>query len=71
MALMCHWDAAAVRAWPVLISDNLADILRLATTTYAETETEDHTGRFFDECCVLGPGLRAEQTSLLYTAYKR
>ncbi len=42
--------------------------VRLATTAYAETE--DHTGRFFDECCVLGPGLRAEQTSL-YATYKR
>lgn len=41
--------------------------VRIATTAYAETE--DHTGRFYDECCRLGPALRAEQTAL-YAAYK-
>ncbi|POX58414.1 DNA primase [Streptomyces sp. Ru62] len=41
--------------------------VRIATTAYAETE--DHTGRFYDECCVLAPDLRAEQTTL-YAAYK-
>jgi hypothetical protein len=41
--------------------------VRIATTAYAETE--DHTGRFYDECCRLGPDLRAEQTAL-YAAYK-
>ncbi|WP_030686924.1 DNA primase family protein [Streptomyces sp. NRRL B-1347] len=41
--------------------------VRIATTAYAETE--DHTGRFYDECCALDPELRAEQTHL-YTAYK-
>ncbi|WSQ41499.1 phage/plasmid primase, P4 family (plasmid) [Streptomyces sp. NBC_01224] len=41
--------------------------VRIATTAYAETE--DHTGRFFEECCTLAPDHRAEQTSL-YTAYK-
>ncbi|MGW1530279.1 DNA primase family protein [Streptomyces sp. NPDC002159] len=41
--------------------------VRIATTAYAETE--DHTGRFYEECCVLGPDLRAEQTAL-YAAYK-
>ncbi|WP_369228579.1 phage/plasmid primase, P4 family (plasmid) [Streptomyces sp. R39] len=41
--------------------------VRIATNAYAETE--DHTGRFYDECCVLGPDLRAEQTTL-YAAYK-
>ncbi|GAA3153263.1 phage/plasmid primase, P4 family [Streptomyces rectiviolaceus] len=41
--------------------------VRIATTAYAETE--DHTGRFYEEACVLGPELRAEQTSL-YAAYK-
>ncbi|MGC2997917.1 DNA primase family protein [Streptomyces sp. G35A] len=41
--------------------------VRIATTAYAETE--DHTGRFYDECCVLGPDLRAEQTAL-YTVYR-
>ncbi|MFF4749178.1 DNA primase family protein [Streptomyces sp. NPDC002514] len=41
--------------------------VRIATTAYAETE--DHTGRFFEECCALGPDLRAEQTGL-YKAYK-
>jgi putative DNA primase/helicase len=40
--------------------------VRIATTAYAETE--DHTGRFYDECCRLGPDLRAEQTTL-YAAY--
>ncbi|MDX3370178.1 phage/plasmid primase, P4 family [Streptomyces sp. ME02-6987-2C] len=41
--------------------------VRIATTAYAETE--DHTGRFYEECCVLGPNLRAEQTAL-YTVYR-
>ncbi|MGY1583754.1 DNA primase family protein [Streptomyces sp. MN13] len=41
--------------------------VRIATTAYAETE--DHTGRFYEECCTLGPDLRAEQTAL-YAAYK-
>ncbi|MCL7429371.1 phage/plasmid primase, P4 family [Streptomyces sp. YS415] len=41
--------------------------VRIATTAYAETE--DHTGRFFDECCALGPGRRTEQASL-YAAYR-
>ncbi|MFF7977294.1 phage/plasmid primase, P4 family, partial [Streptomyces sp. NPDC007905] len=41
--------------------------VRIATTAYAETE--DHTGRFYEECCRLAPGLRAEQTAL-YAAYK-
>ncbi|MEU1276535.1 phage/plasmid primase, P4 family [Streptomyces sp. NPDC005799] len=40
--------------------------VRIATTAYAETE--DHTGRFYDECCRLAPDLRAEQTAL-YAAY--
>ncbi|MDO0929967.1 phage/plasmid primase, P4 family [Streptomyces sp. TG1A-8] len=41
--------------------------VRIATTAYAETE--DHTGRFYEECCTLSPDLRAEQTAL-YAAYK-
>lgn len=41
--------------------------VRIATTAYAETE--DHTGRFYDECCQLGRDLRAEQTTL-YAAYR-
>ncbi|MFE1948904.1 MULTISPECIES: DNA primase family protein [Streptomyces] len=41
--------------------------VRIATTAYAETE--DHTGRFFEECCSLAPELRAEQAGL-YAAYK-
>nr|WTB11964.1 phage/plasmid primase, P4 family [Streptomyces antimycoticus] len=41
--------------------------VRIATTAYAETE--DHTGRFYEECCRLGPDLRAEQTAL-YVAYR-
>ncbi|MEV8434733.1 DNA primase family protein [Streptomyces chartreusis] len=41
--------------------------VRIATTAYAETE--DHTGRFYDEACLLAPDLRAEQTAL-YAAYK-
>lgn len=41
--------------------------VRIATTAYAETE--DHTGGFYEECCVLGPDLRAEQTAL-YAVYK-
>jgi putative DNA primase/helicase len=41
--------------------------VRIATNAYAETE--DHTGRFLGECCVLGAELRAEQTQL-YAAYR-
>ncbi|MEV5646372.1 phage/plasmid primase, P4 family [Streptomyces flaveolus] len=41
--------------------------VRIATTAYAENE--DHTGRFYEECCVLGSDLRAEQTAL-YAAYR-
>ncbi|MEU2282511.1 phage/plasmid primase, P4 family [Streptomyces sp. NPDC013178] len=41
--------------------------VRIATNVYAETE--DHTGRFYEECCCLGRELRAEQTAL-YAAYK-
>ncbi|MFF0206297.1 phage/plasmid primase, P4 family [Streptomyces sp. NPDC005017] len=41
--------------------------VRIATTAYAETE--DHTGRFLGECCVLDTELRAEQTQL-YAAYR-
>ncbi|MER6529049.1 phage/plasmid primase, P4 family [Streptomyces sp. NPDC001508] len=41
--------------------------VRIATNAYAETE--DHTGRFYDESCVLGSDLRAEQTAL-YAAYR-
>lgn len=41
--------------------------VRIATTTYAETE--DYTGRFYEECCQLSTHLRAEQTAL-YAAYK-
>ncbi|MFF0794970.1 phage/plasmid primase, P4 family [Streptomyces spiralis] len=41
--------------------------VRIATTAYAETE--DHTGRFYEERCRLAPELRAEQTAL-YAAYK-
>ncbi|NHI12009.1 P4 family phage/plasmid primase [Streptomyces sp. KO7888] len=41
--------------------------VRIATTAYAETE--DHAGRFYDECCRLGSELRAEQTAL-YAAYR-
>ncbi|MFC8093352.1 phage/plasmid primase, P4 family [Streptomyces sp. NPDC057301] len=32
--------------------------IRIATTAYAETE--DHTGRFYEECCVQGPACRAD-----------
>jgi putative DNA primase/helicase len=41
--------------------------VRIATSAYAETE--DHTGRFFDESCTLNPDQRAEQTRL-YAAYR-
>jgi putative DNA primase/helicase len=41
--------------------------VRIATSAYAETE--DHTGRFYEECCTLGPDLRAEQTAL-YAVYR-
>ncbi|MER7960249.1 phage/plasmid primase, P4 family [Streptomyces sp. NPDC096030] len=41
--------------------------VRIATTAYAETE--DHTGRFFDEACILNPDARTEQKSL-YDAYR-
>jgi len=41
--------------------------VRIATTAYAVTE--DHTGRFYEECCRQAPDLRAEQTTL-YSAYR-
>ncbi|MFF0050847.1 phage/plasmid primase, P4 family [Streptomyces sp. NPDC005498] len=41
--------------------------VRIATTAYAETE--DHTGRFFEECCAVAAELRAEQTGL-FKAYR-
>ncbi|MFJ5646088.1 phage/plasmid primase, P4 family [Streptomyces sp. NPDC093223] len=41
--------------------------VRIATTAYAETE--DHTGRFYEERCSLDPELRAEQTAL-YAEYR-
>ncbi|MPY58799.1 DNA primase family protein [Streptomyces spongiae] len=41
--------------------------VRIATSAYAETE--DHTSRFYEERCCLGPELRAEQTAL-YSEYK-
>ncbi|MFJ9105643.1 phage/plasmid primase, P4 family [Streptomyces sp. NPDC102405] len=40
--------------------------VRIATSAYAETE--DNAGRFYAECCRLGPDLRAEQTAL-YNVY--
>jgi putative DNA primase/helicase len=43
------------------------DKVRIATTAYAETE--DHTGRFYGEACVLGPEARTEQKAL-YEAYR-
>ncbi|MFC8248267.1 DNA primase family protein [Streptomyces chartreusis] len=42
--------------------------VRIATTAYAETE--DHTGRFYEECCIFGADHRAEQARL-YSVYKR
>ncbi|MBV2353845.1 DNA primase [Streptomyces sp. J2-1] len=41
--------------------------VRIATTAYAETE--DHTARFYEECCRLGSELRAEQAAL-YAVYR-
>lgn len=41
--------------------------VRIATTAYADTE--DHTGRFLNECCAIDEGQRAEQASL-YEAYR-
>ncbi|MEJ8640058.1 phage/plasmid primase, P4 family [Streptomyces sp. MS2.AVA.5] len=41
--------------------------VRIATNAYAETE--DHTGRFYEESCRLAPELRAEQAAL-YAAYR-
>ncbi|MEU5282143.1 phage/plasmid primase, P4 family [Streptomyces asoensis] len=41
---------------------------RVSIATNAYAETEDHTGRFYEECCRIGPDLRAEQTTL-YAAY--
>ncbi|MFF7183010.1 phage/plasmid primase, P4 family [Streptomyces sp. NPDC008121] len=43
------------------------DKVRIATTAYAETE--DHTGRFYDEACVVTPDARTEQKTL-YDAYR-
>jgi putative DNA primase/helicase len=44
------------------------ETVRIATTAYAETE--DHAGRFFEECCTLGADGKAEQANL-YAAYRR
>ncbi|MFJ2061178.1 phage/plasmid primase, P4 family [Streptomyces sp. NPDC087908] len=44
------------------------DKVRIATTAYAETE--DHTGRFFDEVCLMNADARTEQKTL-YDAYRR
>lgn len=41
--------------------------VRIATTAYAETE--DHTGRFFEECCAQGSDHRVEQ-AMLYSSYR-
>ncbi|MDN3026007.1 phage/plasmid primase, P4 family [Streptomyces sp. S.PB5] len=41
--------------------------VRIATRAYAETE--DHTARFFDECCIQRPDHRVEQGTL-YGAYR-
>ncbi|MER6316622.1 phage/plasmid primase, P4 family [Streptomyces sp. NPDC001581] len=41
--------------------------VRIATTAYAETE--DHTGRFFEECCTFHADHRAEQARL-YSVYR-
>ncbi|MFK0229952.1 phage/plasmid primase, P4 family [Streptomyces sp. NPDC090303] len=43
------------------------DAVRIATTAYAETE--DHTGRFFEECCRVDPEQRSGQADL-YAAYR-
>ncbi|WP_326683036.1 DNA primase family protein [Streptomyces sp. NBC_01237] len=43
------------------------ETVRIATTAYAETE--DHTGRFLNECCTHQPHHRVEQAHL-YNAYK-
>jgi putative DNA primase/helicase len=43
------------------------DKVRIATTAYAETE--DHTGRFYDEACILSAEARTEQKTL-YDAYR-
>ncbi|WSJ72375.1 phage/plasmid primase, P4 family (plasmid) [Kitasatospora sp. NBC_01302] len=42
--------------------------VRIATTSYAETE--DYTGRFINEACRMGPELRAEQAQL-YGGYRK
>ncbi|MFJ8159065.1 phage/plasmid primase, P4 family [Streptomyces sp. NPDC094468] len=42
---------------------------RVSIATSAYAETEDHTGRFYEECCQLDSNLRAEQTAL-YAAYQ-
>ncbi|MCP3822938.1 primase-like DNA-binding domain-containing protein, partial [Streptomyces sp. A3M-1-3] len=41
--------------------------VRIATVAYAETE--DHTGRFLEECCAVNPDYRSEQARL-YAAYR-
>ncbi|ATZ29389.1 hypothetical protein SLAV_38125 [Streptomyces lavendulae subsp. lavendulae] len=43
------------------------DPVRIATTAYAETE--DHTGRFFEESCTFHTDHRAEQARL-YNVYR-
>ncbi|MFJ6900542.1 phage/plasmid primase, P4 family [Streptomyces hokutonensis] len=74
--LLVTEEGPGIRAWLVdgarrYLADDRdltgPERVRIATSAYAETE--DHTGRFYEECCTLGPELRAEQTAL-YSVYK-
>ncbi|MFI5868160.1 phage/plasmid primase, P4 family [Streptomyces sp. NPDC051546] len=63
-----HWLVEGARRYLAGDRDLTGpDKVRIATTAYAETE--DHTGRFYTEACVLGPGERTEQKAL-YEAYR-
>ncbi|WP_189828332.1 DNA primase family protein [Streptomyces finlayi] len=62
-----HWLIAGAHRYLTGARD-LTGPQQVQTATASYAETEDHTGRFFSECCVLDPSVRAEQRSL-YTDY--
>ncbi|MCL7429398.1 phage/plasmid primase, P4 family [Streptomyces sp. YS415] len=63
-----RWLVAGARRY-LNGSRDLAGPERVRTATDAYAQTEDHTGRFLEECCRLDPSTRTEQT-LLYNAYR-
>ncbi|MGA4846460.1 DNA primase family protein [Streptomyces sp. G5(2025)] len=63
-----HWLITGARRY-LNGSRDLTGPQRVQTATTAYAETEDHTGRFLAERCVLDAAMRAEQAQL-YSHYK-